>query len=82
MAQGIDECRRLGIAIFPPDINKSLEDFSIEEYPESLKSKAIRFGISAVKNVGSAAISSILGDRQKSKFTGLFDFLGRVDSQK
>ncbi len=82
VAQGIDECRRLGIAIFPPDINKSLEDFSIEEYPESLKSKAIRFGISAVKNVGAAAISSILGDRQKSKFTGLFDFLGRVDSQK
>lgn len=82
MAQGIDECKRLGIVILPPDINKSLEDFSIEDYPDSLKSKAIRFGISAVKNVGAAAISSILGDRQKGKFTSLFDFLGRVDPQK
>ena len=40
---------KIGNCNFPPDINKSLEDFSIEEYPESLKSKAIRFGISAVK---------------------------------
>jgi DNA polymerase-3 subunit alpha len=82
VSQGIDECRRLGIMILPPDINKSLEDFSIEDFADSLKSKAIRFGISAVKNVGTAAISSILSVRQTGEITSLFDFLGRVDSQK
>lgn len=82
MAQGVNECRRLGIAILPPDINKSLEDFSIDSFADSLQSKAIRFGLAAVKNIGSAAVNSILDERKKGEFTSLPDFLNRADSQK
>ena len=82
MAQGVNECRRLGIAVLPPDINKSSQDFSIDSFADSLQSRAIRFGLAAVKNIGSAAVSSILGERQKEKFISLSDFLSRVDSQK
>lgn len=82
MAQGINECRRLGIAVLPPDINKSIEDFSIDSFADSLQSRAIRFGLAAIKNIGSAAVSSILSDRQKGEFTSLSNFLSRTDSQK
>lgn len=73
--QTIEECRAMSIPVFPPDINKSESDFKIEE-------GGIRFGLSAVKNVGQAAIGSILSARKKGNFTGLKDFLFRVDLRK
>jgi len=82
MAQGVNECRRLGIAVLPPDLNKSWEDFSIDSFADSLQSKAIRFGLAAIKNIGSAAVNSILDERKKSEFISLPDFLSRADSQK
>ncbi len=75
MAQAIEECKRMGIKVLPPDINKSKENFSIED-------GAIRFGLSAIKNVGSAAIESILNARKEKPFTGFNDFLSRVDLRK
>ena len=75
MSQAIEECRRMEIKVLPPDINKSIYSFSIEG-PE------IRFGLSALKNVGSAAIDSILDERAKGTYHGLKNFLSRVDLRR
>lgn len=75
MSQAIEECRRMEIPVLPPDINKSGSDFMIEK-------NSIRFGLSAIKNVGQAAIESILAARDKSEFKSFKDFLFRVDLQK
>jgi len=72
----IAECRRMNISILPPDINSSDIEFSIEQ-------GAIRFGLSAIKNVGTAAIESILSGRQTNKpFASLSDVISRVDLSK
>jgi len=75
MAQAFEECRRMNITVLPPDINKSEFSFSIEE-------GTIRFGLSAIKNVGQAAIESILEARKEKPFFGFKDFLYRVDLRK
>ena len=68
----IKECRRMGIEILPPDINESLENFTITE-------GRIRFGLGAIKNVGEAAYHSIIEVRKERPFTDLFDFCRRGD---
>lgn len=79
----VEECRRMKIIVFPPDINKSFSGFTIEEEPSSKEGKAIRFGLSAVKNVGLAAIEEILKARELGgEFCSLSDFCLRVDTQK
>lgn len=82
VTEAISECRRMGIIVMPPDINTSESGFTIEENEESLEKKAIRFGLSAIKNVGIAAIEAILGARENGLFSSLSDFCQRVDSQK
>lgn len=76
IAQAIAECRRLKVTILPPSVNYSFSDFSIENKVN------IRFGLSAIKNVGTAAISSILEARNSDPFTSLSNFCQRVDLQK
>ncbi len=75
MAQAIEECKRMEIKVLPPDINKSHHDFTIED-------GNIRFGLSAIKNVGSAAIETIISGRGASSFSGFTDFLHKVDLRK
>ncbi|OGK35759.1 DNA polymerase III subunit alpha [Candidatus Roizmanbacteria bacterium RIFCSPHIGHO2_12_FULL_39_8] len=75
MAQAIEECRRMDISVLQPDINKSGSSFMIE-------GRAIRFGLSAIKNVGQAAIDSILSARATGLFISFKDFLYRVDLRK
>lgn len=83
IVEGIDECRRMGIVVLPPDINFSNSGFSIEENEKSLESKAIRFGLTAVKNVGDAALDEIFKARQLTgKFISFCDFYLRVNGQK
>lgn len=82
IALEVEECRRMGIAVNPPDINRSKVGFVIEPNSQSLESKAIRFGLSAIKNVGQAAIGEILKARKKGKFSSLTDFCQKVDPQK
>ena len=83
IATGIEESRKMGIIIAPPDINKSNRGFEMEENPKSLEKIAIRFGFSAIKNVGDAAIENIINERnQNGLFTSFSDFCLRVDSQK
>lgn len=83
IALAVEECRRLGITVLAPDINKSKIGFTVEEKKESFDGKAIRFGLSAIKNVGEAAISVILAAREVGgDFKSLIDFCQRVDAQK
>ena len=83
ITDGVNECRHLGIIVNPPDINKSDSGFEMEKNPESLEGTAIRFGLSAIKNVGNAAIDNILAERNKNgPFLSVSDFCIRVDSQK
>lgn len=82
VAQAILECKRMDIGLLPPDVNSSDIEFSIDEKTDNTKSK-IRFGLSAIKNVGTAAIESILGARNKTGiFKSLTDFASRVDLSK
>ncbi len=71
----VAECKRLKIDVLGPNVNASLADFSIEE-------NKVRFGLSAVKNVGTAAISTILEARGNGEFKSLSDFCSRVDLSK
>ncbi|MBU4099368.1 DNA polymerase III subunit alpha [Patescibacteria group bacterium] len=73
IAQAVAECKRLNLPLLQPDINKSLSDFSIEDNTK------IRFGLSAIKNVGKAAIETILSARKEKPFNGLADFCERVN---
>jgi DNA polymerase-3 subunit alpha len=73
----IAECRRLDIPVLPPDINKSQTSFAIEK--ENGKA-AIRFSLTAIKNVGYAAIEPIILAREKGDdFKSIEDFCRRVD---
>lgn len=72
----IGECREKGIEILPPDVNESERDFTVV-------GDKIRFGLAAVKNVGTAAIESIISTREKKdSFSSLFDFCQKVDLRK
>lgn len=68
----IEECKRMGIKVLPPTINKSSKDFIIDE-------NSIRFGLGAIKNVGFSAIESIEKAREEGEFKSIYDFCGRVD---
>lgn len=82
-AQAIAECRRMNIGLLPPDINHSEVEFTIEKSAAHENKDAIRFGLSAIKNVGTAAIDSILSAREdKGPFTTFTDFISRVDLSK
>ena len=75
---GVGECRRLGIEVLPPDVNRSQSNFSIERTDEGLS--AIRFGLTATKNVGSGAVESILEERDKSgPFKSIEELCRRCD---
>lgn len=83
ITEGVEECRRMKIKVLPPDINYSQVGFTIEEDEGSREDKAIRFGLSAIKNVGDAAITSILAAREKGgNFVSLTNFCQRVNGQK
>jgi DNA polymerase-3 subunit alpha len=69
----IEECRAMGIQVVPPDVNVSAVQFSVA-------GDTVRFGLAAIKNVGEAAMQSILKSRSaEGPFTTLEDFCTRVD---
>ena len=73
VAAAIAECRRLGIAVLPPDVHTSHLEFTVA-------GDAIRFGLLAVKNVGEGAIESIIAAREEGgRFRSLTDFCTRID---
>src|SRR6266850_1750149 len=69
----IEECRAMGLTVSPPDVNVSAVQFSVA-------GETIRFGLAAIKNVGEAAMESILATRAaEGAFKTLDDFGARVD---
>jgi DNA polymerase-3 subunit alpha len=83
VAVAIEASKKMGILILPPDINKSGTDFTLEKNEKSLDGLAIRFGLTAIKNVGTAAIENIVTTRQKvGKFNSFTHFLLSIDSRK
>ena len=72
----IEQCRRMGIPILPPDINASEISFTVD-------GPAIRFGLAAVRNVGENALKGVIAERtEHGPFTSLVDFCSRIDAQK
>ena len=65
VATAVAECRRLGIEVLPPDINRSQASFTIESSAEG-GPPAIRFGLAAIKNVGFGAVEPIIEERDKN----------------
>ena len=82
LAIGIGECKHMGIDVLPPDINESFLEFAVvrdENNPDNRKAP-IRFGMNAIKNVGTGAVEEILRARKiDGKFTSLEDYLAKVN---
>ena len=69
----IDECKRMGIEVMPPDVNESDAQFTATD-------QGIRFGMGAVKNVGLGAIQSIIAGREKlGRYQTLFEFCRHIN---
>jgi len=70
----MEECKRSGITVLGPDINESYAKFSVN------KDGNIRFGMAAIKGVGSSAVKAIIDERKKNgNFVSIFDVAKRVD---
>ena len=77
VATAIAECRRLRITVLAPNINRSQVTFSIEKDGDA---PAIRFGLTAIKNVGSGAVEPIIAERDKGgEFKSIEDLCRRCD---
>lgn len=73
LSEYLTDCAKQKIKILPPDINKSRSGFHVEN-------GAIRFGMSAMKNVGTAFINSIVAERNRNgEFTDIDDFINRMN---
>jgi DNA polymerase-3 subunit alpha len=76
LVEYIDEAKKVGIPVLPPDVNESLTDFAVVD-------THIRFGLAAVKGVGASAVDSIIASRDgDGRFSDLFDLARRVDSKQ
>jgi DNA polymerase-3 subunit alpha len=75
----VDEVKRLGLDLFPPDINKSDLVFSAAQIDGK---EVVMFGMGAIKGVGDVAINSILHARKEGYFKDLSDFISRIDGSK
>ena len=72
----MDECKALGLSVLEPDVNESELSFTVNS------KGAIRFGLGGIKGVGEGAAEAIIKEREKNgKYTGIFDFLERVNLQ-
>lgn len=70
ISQYTAECKRMGIKIMPPDVNESYENFTSN-------GKNIRFGLLAVRNLGSNLINQLVDERKSGKYTSMYDFCSR-----
>jgi len=72
----LNACRLMGLEVLPPDVNESEQDFA----PVTSGEPRIRYGLSAVRNVGSGAVQQIIEARRaKGSFTGYADYCRKVD---
>ncbi|TSC59948.1 MAG: DNA polymerase III subunit alpha [Candidatus Peregrinibacteria bacterium Greene0416_62] len=77
----IEECRAMGIAVLPPDINESLRHFTAIPGQTKKDAGSIRFGLSAIKGIGDSSVLQIIEARGERKFENLEDFAGRVPTK-
>jgi DNA polymerase-3 subunit alpha len=75
LAIEITECKHMGITVLPPDVNESFVEFAVVPGKQQ-----IRFGLAAIKNVGTGAVEEILRAREEAAFASLEDFLIRVNN--
>jgi len=71
----MDECKRMGMSVLGPDVNESVDTFTVN------KKGNIRFGMAGIKGVGSGAVENIVAAREAAggQFTSIFDFIERVN---
>jgi DNA polymerase-3 subunit alpha len=74
LAMYLNECRRMGIKVLPPDVGESIRFFAAV-------GEDIRFGLEAVRNVGANVVEAIVQTRQSGPFLSFHDFLNRVPAQ-
>jgi len=67
-------CKKMNLNVVPPNVNES-------DYEFTIKGNSIIYGLKAIKNVGSTAITSIIKERKGEKYKNIFDFCSRVDLQ-
>ena len=73
----VDECHRMNLKLLPPDVNKGLYRFNVDD------EGAVVYGIGAVKGVGEGPIENIISAREKDgHFKDLFDFCARIDTKR
>lgn len=93
----VGECKRMGISILPPDVNKSSLKFvpestvaavcdrrgeEVDAHRAPLQQNAIRYGLAAIKHVGETAMAAVIREReQRGEFVSLEDFCARLDSR-
>lgn len=68
------ECKRMGIAVLPPHVNESRETFTPTE-------GGIRFGLTAIKNIGEGFVINLIEERKNGEFTSLYDFCRRISGK-
>jgi DNA polymerase-3 subunit alpha len=83
LAIEITECQHMSIKVLPPDVNESFVEFAVVPDPGDPDNRKapIRFGMAAIKNVGTGAVEEILRGRADGPFVSLEDFLGRVNTR-
>jgi len=93
VAEYIDECREMHLEVLPPDVNESFADFTViydeseqktgQGIKEKGQSERIRFGLAAVKGVGSRAVEEIIRARQETgRFDSIFQLCQHIDNRK
>ena len=76
LATYIDACRKAGVKLLPPDVNKGEGDFSVSD-------NAVRYGLSAIKSIGTTVVNSILNEREENgQFKDLRDFIERMSGKE
>jgi DNA polymerase-3 subunit alpha len=76
----LNECRQLGIDVLVPDVNESESDFSVHPASREGEKGKVRFGMSAVRNVGEGVVAQVVAARESGgPFTDFYDFCDRVD---
>ncbi|MBX9886305.1 MAG: DNA polymerase III subunit alpha [Flavobacteriaceae bacterium] len=69
----MEECKRMGLQVLGPDVNESFYKFTVND------NYAVRFGMGAIKGVGSGAVATIVENRKEAKYKSIFDLAKRID---
>ncbi len=72
LVEHIEDCRRMELAVAPPDVNQSSVEFTVQ-------GKGLRYGLAAIKGIGTRAVEAMETARGDGSFRSLFDFCERVD---